>query len=328
MLHITARNVNDAYAEALWKMKVIGVPADTRNGKVWRAPFPVCTTFRRPRERMLFDAKRDANPFFHIMESIWMLAGRNDVEFVSKFSSNIAQFSDDGQTYNGAYGWRWRNQWDIDQIVWVIDHLTKYPTSRRAVISMWDPARDPYAIMQGTKDVPCNTAIYFNPRGNTLDMTVTNRSNDIIWGCYGANAVHMSMLHEFVAFASGFLVGNYHQFSNDWHIYDTHWHLMESPPNPDDSGEGYPRHPMVSLTYPDGWDLDINEMTEWCIEPDGLYQSQYINMVLNPMLSAWEKYKEGDLDWALIQTDSILDSAIYMACRDWLRRRKAKREQV
>jgi len=52
-----------------------------------------------------------------------------------------------------------------------------------------------------------------------LDMTVLCRSNDVVWGCYGANAVHMSMVHEVLAQLSGMRTGRYTQFSNNWHAY-------------------------------------------------------------------------------------------------------------
>ena len=83
-------------------------------------------------------------------------------------------------------------------------------------VQMWDPGAD----LEGDwRDRPCNTAIYFDCRGGRLNMTVTCRSNDILWGCYGANVVHMSMLQELVAHAVNRPVGVYRQFSNNWHAY-------------------------------------------------------------------------------------------------------------
>ena len=55
MLSIAARNVNQAYVEGLWKMKILGVEADSRNGKVRRIPGPVATTYYKPTERMLLN---------------------------------------------------------------------------------------------------------------------------------------------------------------------------------------------------------------------------------------------------------------------------------
>ena len=50
-------------------------------------------------------------------------------------------------------------------------------------------------------------------------MSIVNRSNDMIWGAYGANAVHMSMLLEYMAAMTGFQVGIYYQISNNLHAY-------------------------------------------------------------------------------------------------------------
>jgi hypothetical protein len=52
-----------------------------------------------------------------------------------------------------------------------------------------------------------------------LDITVTNRSNDLVWGLLGANYVHFSVLQEYVAARLGVAVGKYHHFSNNLHAY-------------------------------------------------------------------------------------------------------------
>ena len=46
---------------------------------------------------------------------------------------------------------------------------------------------DLYLNQLKSKDVPCNTHAYFaiNAEGS-LDLTVCNRSNDLVWGCLGA----------------------------------------------------------------------------------------------------------------------------------------------
>ena len=44
-------------------------------------------------------------------------------------------------------------------------------------------------------------------KNGRLQMTVHCRSNDIIWGTYGANAVHFSILQEYVAARIGVDLG-------------------------------------------------------------------------------------------------------------------------
>jgi hypothetical protein len=80
---------------------------------------------------------------------------------------------------------------------------------------MWDPFTD----LGPGKDLPCNTHIYLRIVQDKLTMTVCNRSNDLIWGMLGANAVHMTMLHELVAQAVGVEQGDYNVFTNNLHIY-------------------------------------------------------------------------------------------------------------
>jgi hypothetical protein len=54
----------------------------------------VVTQYIRPTERVLFSPRRDANPVFHLMEALWMLAGESEVAWLSQFSSNIASYAE------------------------------------------------------------------------------------------------------------------------------------------------------------------------------------------------------------------------------------------
>lgn len=321
MLSITADNVNYAYHEALWRMKIIGVESDSRNGKVRRAPGPVVTTYRHPKQRMLYDAQRDANPFFHIFEAIWMLAGRNDVGFPARFAKQIEQYSDDGGTLHGAYGYRWRNHWDEDQLVWAIEHLASNPQSRRAVINMWDPNADMSMAESGGKDVPCNTTVYFSNREGKLDMTVCCRSNDIIWGCYGANAVHMSMLQQFVAEALGWPVGHYVQFSNDWHIYEQHFPLMNNIGDLDDQRLSLYVDSIPLIGEGEDWRQALFHLTNWTHAAALYDKGHYVSTVLRPMYDAWVVHKAGDTQHAVELVNGIHCFSVRAACRHWLNRR-------
>jgi hypothetical protein len=127
-MEIKVRNVNEAFSDIFWKMKAMNLePEQTRNGPAYVMPEPVTTIYTHPDERVLFNRKRDCNPVFHLMESIWMMAGRNDVAFLSQFNKNMVNFSDDGVTFNAAYGYRWRHHFGFDQIRAVIKtlHLTR-----------------------------------------------------------------------------------------------------------------------------------------------------------------------------------------------------------
>jgi len=218
---IRARNVQDALPIALALLEREGVERPSRNGPVLIAS-SVTTIYERPCERVLFHPARDANPFFHLYESLWMLAGRNDVEGPARYAKNMANYSDDGQTLHGAYGHRWRRHFNpgyasIDQLRTIARTLTVNKDDRRCVLQMWDPNVD---LGNDGKDVPCNvTAAFQRGIDGELNLTVFCRSNDIIWGCYGANAVHFSFLLEYMALWMGCPVGTYTQISVNWHAY-------------------------------------------------------------------------------------------------------------
>lgn len=231
MITINVRNVNHALHEGITLIRDRGVQESSRNGPVFRVPEPVTTVYRRPMERVLFAPWRDANPFFSLVESMWMLAGRDTLADLTPYVKRMSEFSDDGgETQPGAYGRRWRDHtlpddnmgaasWG-DQLDWVVKRLRENPSDRRAVIQMWDPGVDMDRADFGSKDVPCNlTALPWVSDG-ALHLTVFCRSNDMILGAYGANAVHFSVLLEYLAGRLGLPVGTYTQISNNFHAYE------------------------------------------------------------------------------------------------------------
>ncbi len=226
MITIGARNVNYALQAGAALLRSQGIERESRNGPVLVAEHPVTTVYERPEERVMLHPGRDANPFFHLYESLWMLAGRNDLAPLLAFVKNMANFSDDGgKTQPGAYGWRWINHFNYggrahDQLAWAIRRLKADPNDRRVVIQMYDAEVDQFAADNGGRDIPCNLlALPSVGTDGRLNLTVYNRSNDMVWGAYGANAVHFSVLQEYLAAGLGVPVGRYYQVSNNFHGY-------------------------------------------------------------------------------------------------------------
>lgn len=333
MYVIRAENVGHALRQALTLFEQGAKPGESRNGNVIRLPWPVLTSYERPRCRVLINRVRRANPFFHLMEALWMLAGRNDIKFVAKFNQRMTDYSDDhGKTQPAAYGHRWRDHFDHDQLHFVINELRNCPQSRRAVINMWDPNTDIGAVVRGGKDVPCNTSIYFLQRPDgRLDMTVSCRSNDAIWGCYGANVVHMSVLHEYVAHCVNMPLGTYHQFSNDLHIYTDVFSWDEMLKMRDEQKVAYPGG--MPLIAPGESAFSFNQDLEnffLATDNDGLivkaYHTDFFNRVVSPMWVAWELYKQGHVVEAENMTMQIVSADWRIAANEWLRTSKAGRK--
>src|SRR6185312_5208239 len=144
-----------------------GEKQGSRNGEVLVSPTPVLICNQYPTRRVLFNPRRNANPFFHLMEALWMLAGRNDSEFLNSFVGDFGKrFAESDGTLHGAYGYRWRKHFDLewggaenlpDQLETAVNLLRKNPDDRRVVIAMWDPVAD---LGADKKDICCNTHIY------------------------------------------------------------------------------------------------------------------------------------------------------------------------
>lgn len=347
MKTITVGNVNAALPAGLVLLGVEGRTGNSRNGRVRRLHCPVTTVYTRPTERVLFHPVRDANPFFHLMEALWMLTGRHDIAFPATYNSRFTEFSDDGENQWGAYGWRWREFFGFDQIRHIIEVLQENKDDRRAVLQMWTPNGDLVAehiTGRGAgKDVPCNTAVYFRADCGTLDMTVTNRSNDIVWGAYGANAVHFSILQEVVAGALGMPVGTYWQVSNNFHAYVDRpdvQRLLEYMASDgaqdglindryDTRYGGASVHPLFHKRDAGvhGYDKFIREVVTFCAAPADYHAgNSFLASVAAPMARAWVDYKKGRIDEALeclLGCDHSTDWII--AAKDWLLRRLEKR---
>lgn len=323
---IRVRNVNHALSEGLHWLSVAGRREQSRNGEVIVAPAPVITEYLKPCERVLFNAARNANPFFHLMEALWMLAGRNDLTWPVQFNSRFVEYSDDGKTIHGAYGYRWRKQFGIDQIATVISILQRKPETRQAVMGMWTPELDTY---ERHKDIPCNTQIYFDLRSGALNMTVLCRSNDIIWGAYGANVVHMSMLQEFIAVAVGVPVGIYRQFSNNYHLYTGHYDIHNEALRRIDDAYAYMRtqiiqpYPLMQSNYK-SWLADLDVFMATPGAKGYKNEDPFFACVARPMYSAWMTRKQG-LGTGCEEAKSIVADDWRLACVEWIKRAEKRR---
>lgn len=342
MLVIEGRNVNDIYAQARKLIREVGVASTSRAGDVLVAPYPVMSIYARPCERVLWCAARDANPFFHLMESIWMLAGRDDAAFLNRYVRDFGdRFAEAGGRLHGAYGARWRWHWEYDQLRIVVERLRRDPSDRRVVIAMWDPDHDLHSRDQWTddggredeysepRDLPCNTQLYPRVRhdGETmvLDLTVLCRSNDVIWGAYGANAVHFSFLQEYLAAAIGVAVGTMYQLSNNWHGYVPVLDRTEpTTPGVDLYTNTYEATPRPMVTLPE---LFVRDCETFCDDPlleqdsSDRYGNDWFREVATPMARAAAARREGDVAEAARLADTVAAPDWRLAAQRWLARR-------
>lgn len=207
-----------------------------------------------------------------------------------------------------------------------------------------------------SKDVCCNLSVMFSLRTlsastggfvdgegagveQVLDMTVTNRSNDMIWGMLGANIVHFSFLQEYMAARLGVQVGVYNHFTNNLHVYTERWEpgkwLDGYGPNRDmHSPRIYSYEKDVKLVVPLVHDAATFEeelpafvtfnagapQLEWRTH----WREPFLDKVAQPLLYAFHFYKQKDFKNALASCDDILAEDWKIAAINWLKKRKEK----
>lgn len=173
---------------------------------------------QRPTSRCIVTPNRNNNIAAAAAEAVWMLAGRDDIRFLAPYLPRAASFSDDGLTWRGAYGPRLRHSFGVDQLDRVRSLLLEDRFSRRAVASLFDPRCD----YDDTKDVPCNNWLQFMCVDDALEMYISARSIDLVWGFSGIDAFQWSVLQELMASWVGLPVGRQHWFIGSCHIYQRH----------------------------------------------------------------------------------------------------------
>lgn len=335
---INARNVNEALKLGIQLIQTEGEFRPSRGGDTIEIPCPVATVYQKPWERVLISEQRDANPFFHLMEALWILAGREDVKFLTEFNKRMGEYSDDGVIFNAPYGYRLRNgncNARLDQLSETIKILKENPDSRQAVMQIWDEDD----LVHNTKDKACNMSVVFRIRNGNLDMTVYNRSNDMIWGAYGANVVQFSMLQEYVAAKIGNVgLGHYTQISNAFHVYtsgpggevwdrlknnyhsygeeyddDVHQQIYMLPSDMDDFEHDLS---MFFRAYDDHGDHGLREVSDMVC-----WKSQYFNRLVLPMLAVFLTHKQHGPRAALDYAHHIECDAWCIAAQQWLSNR-------
>lgn len=399
-MEIKARNVNDAFRRLVTVFQRgsedgagdLIVRRESRNGPVLMIDEPVTITYERPLERVLLNEARDANPFALLYEPLWMLAGRNDVAALAHYLPKFKNYSDGGETLNGAYGDRWRHartagivvatysderdgggitgpgtqanrviqRVDVDQLGVLVQHIKADPTSRRAVLQMWN-VEDDLLKIESSKDVCCNTSVIFSlrelingaddaydrqrgarPPYYVLNMIVTNRSNDLIWGTTAADFTCFSFLQEYMAARLGIEVGKYYHFSNNLHVYtesnsgfhpekwlDEYRNVKGNHEYNGYEGEGGIRlfNVVPLVRDPEIFEKELPAFIEHhsgklgATDLEGAWTEPFLQTVAGPMLCAFACHKEGDYHGALILCDQIEAGDWRQAATAWIRRR-------
>lgn len=154
--------------------------------------------------------RRGFSPLLGMMEGAQLIGQFSRPKLMDtlwpKYSAYTDHYGDYGD--RAAYG---------SQIGYVVNTLKNDPSSRRAVIALWNGAMD---TEPGHQDYPCTLTFGFRIRDGKLNMTVTMRSNDI-WRGTSSDVIQFSMLHQTVAKLVGVEPGHYTHMVHSLHMYKT-----------------------------------------------------------------------------------------------------------
>ena len=163
----------------------------------------------------------------------------NDDNFSKKFGD-----------LGNVYGKQWRNFNGIDQLKNVIEQIKLNPSSRRLIVSAWNPSEvDTMALP------PCHTMFQFYVSDGMLSCQLYQRSADVFLGV-PFNIASYSLLTILIAKECGLEVGEFVHTLGDAHIYINHFEQVKE----QISREAYELPSLKVSDFDSIFDLEINDV--------------------------------------------------------------------
>lgn len=157
-----------------------------------------------------------------IYELLWFLKGDTNIKYLQEHGVKIwNEWADENGDLGPVYGHQWRSWPDykggsIDQIKNVLDMIKHSPSSRRMLVTAWNPAEvDEMALP------PCHCLFQFYVAEGKLSLQLYQRSADTFLGV-PFNIASYSLLLHMMAQVTGLKVGEFIHTTGDTHIYLNH----------------------------------------------------------------------------------------------------------
>lgn len=140
-------------------------------------------------------------------------------EFIDRIK-NDPEFARQWGELGPVYGKQWRNFSGVDQLGWVVNEIKTNPTSRRLIVSAWNPAEVEEMAKAGLP--PCHTLFqfYVSP-DHKLSCQLYQRSADLFLGV-PFNIASYALLTMMVAQVCNLGLGDFVHTFGDVHIYNNH----------------------------------------------------------------------------------------------------------
>lgn len=160
-----------------------------------------------------------------IHELLWFISGDTNIRYLQENGVTIwDEWADENGDLGPVYGRQWRS-WPgrregetIDQLARVINSLREDPTSRRHLVSAWNPAQ-----VEDMALPPCHALFQFHvdPEEGELSCQLYQRSADLFLGV-PFNIASYALLTRMVAQVCGLRPGDFVHSFGDLHLYSNH----------------------------------------------------------------------------------------------------------
>tara|TARA_R110000850_G_scaffold106369_3_gene217701 strand:+ start:1402 stop:2205 length:804 start_codon:yes stop_codon:yes gene_type:complete len=160
-----------------------------------------------------------------IHELLWFLNGDTNIKYLNDNGVSIwDDWADKDGNLGPVYGKQWRS-WavgdggeTIDQLARVVDSIRNNPTSRRHIVSAWNPAD-----VEDMALPPCHTMFqfYVDEKEGELSCQLYQRSADLFLGV-PFNIASYALLTMMMAQVCGLKAGEFVHTFGDLHLYQNH----------------------------------------------------------------------------------------------------------
>jgi thymidylate synthase len=157
-----------------------------------------------------------------IYELLWFLRGDTNVHYLNEHGITIwDEWADEKGNLGRVYGAQWRD-WRgadgirVDQIAKVISGIKENPSSRRLIVSAWNPAEINQMALP-----PCHVLFQFYVNDGELSCQLYQRSADLFLGV-PFNIASYALLTMMVAQVCDLRPGDFVHTFGDLHLYSNH----------------------------------------------------------------------------------------------------------
>jgi thymidylate synthase len=237
-LYVEARSFAEAYSEIL--RAVIEDPDSSCSPRGSGVRELICPTIRilDPTDRLFESAVRSTPMRYLAGEFLWYFLARNDLEYVSEFSSFWKKIANEREApglrlgkLNSSYGWllfsedwtdaTWNDR-PVTQWEWALRSMVRDPDTRQAILHVGRTSHQ----RDWVRDFPCTLSLQMLLRDGAMHCVAHMRSNDLVKGATFDVPMFTFFQETFLAHYNAVAgatarLGHFTLVANSSHLYDS-----------------------------------------------------------------------------------------------------------